>query len=394
MPDDQSPDNTSPSNSPNDVAADAAMGRNADEDGSIDPALSSDVEANREELHEAMSTLQATNASQDRKASFGRQMIQLALIPAIIVAGVIGVWIMITALTGRSQSLEAVLSSLERLPVITSNVDIAAVPGRQQGFRDAMTLAAMLDGDELTLEQVQTTKTRLIALAQRHQGADSQIFAFLMLSLGTLADPDTLNLFREALQSENANDQLAAVRGLWKWQQNGDIGDARGLTPDVAMLLVDGTDLKAQTLAAALLGGLATPEDMAVRDALASLIDRATQENREAVWNAGCALAVLGDDRGFPVVMSLLDRSWLATQLDTTDPTRGTFTTESQNKILKTVLNVIVKYVPSSSEEGEGRFEVCVDHPTIWTMVEQLAADDASEEVRVVAQKVLDVRDQ
>jgi len=156
-------------------------------------------------------------------------------------------------------------------------------------------------------------------------------------------------------------------------------------------------------MAASVLAGVASPDDMEARDALAAALENTAVENREVVWNAGCALAALGDDRGIPVVLSLLDRGWLAKQPDVDRPNSGAMLSAgAQDKLMRTVLNVLVKFVAGndidSAERGEGggkagHFVVRVDDQVVWDRVRMVADDDPSESVRALAKRVLRVKD-
>ncbi len=346
---------------PDDVAAAAAEGRGAHEEGSIEEAVSADREEVREDLQVTAAALQAASSAGDREIGFGRQMVQLALIPALIVGSVMGVWLIITSLAGRSQDMAVILQNLEKVPRYEGGGGedggvvggVAGRPGRQQAFRDAMTLAAQLGSDDLTVEERVDVRKRLEVLARRHMGADAEFLAFLMKSLGMLHDVESLGLFGEMLASVDRDDQYAGVLGLYSWQEAGDLSEARELSGAVTGLL-GSDDLRIRTVAAVVLAGVASRDDMGARDALAKLMEITTVENREGVWNAGCALAALGDGRGTPVVLSLLDRSWLAKQPDVEGGVEegAVLSVAAQDKLILTVLNVLVRYGRAGDENG------------------------------------------
>ncbi len=382
---------------PADVADAAAEGRGAHEAGSIEEAVSADREEVREDLSVTAAAVQAASSAADREIGFGRQMVQLALIPALIVGSVMGVWLIIISLAGRSQDMAVILQNLEKVPRYEGDDDagvadaVVGRPGRQQAFRDAMTLAAQLGADDLTAEERVDVRQRLEVLARRHMGADAEFLSFLMKSLGMLHDVESLGLFEEMLASGDGDDQYAAVLGLYSWQEAGDLAAARELSGAVVGLL-ESDNLRIRTVAAVVLAGLASRDDMVARDGLARVMEVTTIENREAVWNAGCALAALGDARGLPVVLSLLDREWLERQPDIEEGVgEGVLlSVAAQDKLILTVLNVLVRYERGEGEV-EGRFVVQVEDEVIWVVVEGLAEGDPSEMVRSVAGQVLAV---
>lgn len=383
-----------------DVASLVSSGRGAQEADSIEEEESSDREAVREDLHESAKVRQAEAVARDQEVGFGRQMIQLALIPALIVGAVMGVWLLIVALTGRSQSLESIMTHLEAVPRMEDGVgSVVGRPSRQQTFRDALLVAGILGGDDLTPEVRDDVRVRLEALAARHAGGDAEFLSFLMKSLGTIADGRSFGVFENLLDSRDSDDQYAALLGLYNWEAYGDIAEVRSLTGKVVSLLRS-DDVRTRTMAASVLAGVASPDDMEARDALAASLENTAVENREVVWNAGCALAALGDERGNPVVLSLLDRGWLAKQPDDERLNSGlTLSEGAQEKLMRTVLNVLVKFVVGYDDDQgggggkAGHFVVRVDDQVVWDRVRMIAEDDPSESVRALAKRVLGVKD-
>jgi hypothetical protein len=205
-------------------------------------------------------------------------------------------------------------------------------------------------------------------------------------------------VFEEFLVSPNEQDWFAAVSGLRGWR--GDMTVLRPLTPDLLRVLRNAPrptgsareDQPIHSLAAltmSVLGVVADPEDQAVRDALANELGAASGAGRDLAWNAGCALAVMGDPRGVPVVQSLLNREWLAQQpLDARNPDGSRIDSASQRKILTTTINVVVGFDPRL-----GGFAVRVDAPQVWTMIEHLAESDPDAVVRDAAQAAIAARD-
>lgn len=336
---------------------------------------------------------------QQQPVSISKQILQLTIIPAAIVAGVMGVWILFITLWGHTQSLDSILTTLESAPVIMSSsnnnngsaststlADIARRPGYQERQRAALNLVAMLEGsEELSAEEKNNTSQRLVRLAELHMGHDEQNGMFIMGALAILSDPQTIPVFKTWLQSEHEPDRYAAVVALNKWRGN----PARDLIPLIEPLTdcLESPDLRTKTLAALLLAATAQPNNQTVTNALAKVLDDPNPANRDAVWNAACALAVLGDDRGIPIVLSLLDRQWLASlPLDPAQPTEKRLTESQQNKIITTVLNVAVGY-----NSTENKHFVRIKNAAVWTLISQIAENDESDLVKTVAKKVLDV---
>ena len=373
-----------------DVAAAASVGRNVDEADGVDVSVSSDREEVREGLY-AEAVARQAEAAEDKEVSFGRQMVQLALIPALIVAAVMGVWLLMTTLSGEQQSINSILSHLEAVPRLEDGGGIADKPNRQEVFREALVMAGVIEGESMTAEVRENVRVRLEALAERHRGGDPDFLAFIMKALGTLADGRSVPVFDALLKSADTDDQYAALLGLYNWQGRADMTAARSLTGDVVALLHSNNN-RIPVMAAAVLAGVAGKDDLVARDALAQVVDQAGPDNREEVWNAGCALAALGDERGVGVVLALLDREWLGEQADMDHPESGRKLSEaSQDKLMKTVLNILVKFVPGKDDD-EGHFVVRVDDAKVWARVGEIAESDPSDSVRAIAKELLRIR--
>ena len=383
-----------------DVADAASTGRNADETDGVDSTLSSDRETVREGLYAEAVARQADAAAEQGEVGFGRQMVQLALIPALIVCAVMGVWMLMTTLTGEQQSIDTILNKLDAVPKSVDDGGIAGRPNYQDVFRNAMMMAGVIEGGDMTPEVREKVRTRLEAMAIKHQGGDGTFLAFIMKSLGTLANSESVPIFDTLLTSSDAHDQYAALLGLYNWQGRGDMSATHTLAADIIPLLQSKEQVRTEkdsgrigVMAAAVLAGVADENDMAARDALAKVVDQAGPDNREEVWNAGCAIAALGDERGIPVVISLLDRKWLSEQADLDHPESGRkLSVAAQDKLMKTVLNVLVRFVPGEGDE-KGHFVVRVDDAKVWDRVQAIADNDPSESVRAIANEVLKIRD-
>lgn len=363
----------------------------ADDQIDVDPSTFPKI-ADDSALHDE-ATQRLAEATAPREVSFGRQMLQLVLIPALIVAGVIAVWAIVVSLGGQRQSLQAILERLETVSLSSRESSMIDHPGKQERFRAAINLLGIVESyprDEsgqiqVPEEDVIDLRDRLPAIARLHQGRDELLATFVLGSMGIIADAQAIPIFGEYLESDSPADHYAAVFGMTKW--TGEQSALRPLMPGVAAALA-GPDPKVRALGSVVLGSIAEPGDSNILDALNAVMNSATGEFRDGAWNAGCALAALGDERGLPVVEQLLDRTWLASQPE--DPTipRGTNIGDAaQSKVILTVLNIVVKWRPETQ-----RHEVRIDDPEVWARIEALATDDPDDDVRVVAQKVLDVR--
>lgn len=332
----------------------------------------------------------------EKPVGFGRQMLQLVLIPALIVGGIFGVWLIVISLGGQAQSLEHILNRL--------NTTGGALPADQERARAALSLLSAIEdatgqyGTPLTPEDRAKLVEQLPAIARLHRGGHEELCRAIMGTLGLLAEPATVPVFAEFLKSSSETDWFAAVSGLHGWR--GDMTVLRPLTPDLLNVLrraprppanprEDRPIHSLASIAMSVLAVVADPADMEVRDALNREIQDSTGANRDLAWNAGCALAVLGDERGLPVVVSLLDRAWLSEQFyDPRSPERGRLDTASQRKIIASTINVVVGFDPRL--EG---FAVRVEDEQVWSLIAQIAESDPDADIRTLAKAALTARE-
>lgn len=328
--------------------------------------------------------------------SFGRQMLQLVLIPALIVGGVLAVGMIVISLGGQAQSLDSVLAKL--------NTTGGALPADQERARTALSLLSIIEsstGANAT-PLSEDDRTKLVAelprIARLQRGGHEELCRAIMGALGLLADPSTVEVFAEFLASPDEKDWFAAVSGLHGWR--GDMTLFRSLTPDLLKVLRNAPrptgnpkdDRPIESLPAitmSVLAVVADPHDQDVLNALNKELGTSTGGNRDLTWNAGCALAVLGDERGIPFVVTLLDREWLKQQpYDPRAPQLGLMDDASVHKIIGSTINVVVGFDPRL--EG---FTVRVSAPLVWEMIETLAKSDPDPSIRDLARAALDARE-
>ncbi len=347
------------------------------------------------ELHKQAKERQSAAAAKP-ETSFARQMLQLVLIPALIVGGVLGVWLIVISLGGQAQSLDMVLGTLGKTG--------GGVPADQERARMALSLLSIIEdasdpnGSSISEEDRHKLATELPRIARLNRGGHEELCRAVMGALGLLADPTTVEVFRDFLDSPDQKDWFAAVSGLHGWR--GDMAVLQPLTPQLLKVLRNAPrptdnpreDKPIDSLAPitmSVLAVVADPQNQEVREALARELGAASGANRDIAWNAGTALAVLGDERGTPVVMSLLDRQWLSTQpYDPRLPNGGLIDAASVRKIITSTINVVVGFDPRL--QG---FTVRVHSPRVWTLIEKLAESDPDDAVRQSAQAALDARE-
>lgn len=363
----------------------------------LEPEVAEPIE--REDRAAAQLYEQATRRQSEvaeKPVGFGRQMLQLVLIPALIVGGILAVWLIVISLGGQAQSLESILNRL--------NTTGGSLPADQERARAALSLLSAIEdatgryGSPLSPEDRAKLVEQLPAIARLHRGGHEELCRAIMGAIGLLAEPATVPVFAEFLKSGSATDWFAAVSGLHGWR--GEMTALRPLTPDLLNVLrraprppanprEDKPIHSLPSITMSVLAVVADPGNMDVRDALNREMQDSTGANRDLAWNAGCALAVLGDERGLPVVMSLLDRAWLSEQFyDPRTPERGRLDRASQRKIIASTVNIVVGFDPRL--EG---FAVRIEDEGVWSLIAQIAESDPDADIRTLAKAALTARE-
>ena len=140
----------------------------------------------------------------------------------------------------------------------------------------------------------------LIQVFESKREEDARVRRYLALSLGEVHDPRAVDALVRALQDPDAQTVLYAVWAL------GTIGDARA-APDLVPLL-ENQDPGLRKIAAYALGALDAPE------ALGPLRGLLNDPVEDVAWNAALSLARRGDRTGLPLLLRMLDRSYLDRQ--------------------------------------------------------------------------------
>ncbi len=366
-------------------------------DSAADDVDFSDPEADRLFIEANQRVAGVAQASE----SFGKRLLQLIIVPGIIVGGIMLVWLVIVSMFGEAQGVRSLLTTLEDRP--SGGGPVLQRPGYQERYRAAINLLGIVEAGEVQSEDREELLARLPALVRLYAEDDAQLSAFLTGTLGTLGDPASLPLFAELLKSSRDDRRYAAVLGLTRWvnavrplpltapappppDQPEEVSRLSDLVPDL-VAATTASDSRVRTLASLVIGSAAAPGDEAVLNALHRVLQDRAPENRTAAWNAAIVMAALGDERGVPVVISLLDRQWLATQPIEPERSMSDLLDEAaQDKVMLSVLESVIAFGPA------GETIVRIESPAVWSAIEGLAENDPSDEVREAARAVTAVR--
>jgi len=137
----------------------------------------------------------------------------------------------------------------------------------------------------------------LISVFQSAKDDDPRVRRYLALSLGEMGDPRAVEALVESLRDP---DVQTAIYGAWALGRIGDARAAPGLVP-----LLEHEDPGLRKIAAYALGPLDDPGSI---PPLRGLLHDPVED---VAWNAALSLARRGDRTGLPLLLRMLDRSYL-----------------------------------------------------------------------------------
>lgn len=339
-------------------------------------------------------TLDAADAAASRPVttieappSFGRQMAQLVVIPAVIVLISIGVVTLLGSLVRTPDSLEHLLKRLEQPSGLGRTQMGLQDPRYLDRCRAAQTLATRIPGLTDPQERATVNETLINILNQQvNPGTDLELQTYLLLAIGLLGEDGGLEVVLDRLRSDESRLVEAAVGGVLVWP---DVEAARQAVPDLIRVLNQG-DVTVRVQAAAALGKLAQPHDEAAIAALAQALNVVGSEGREVAWNAGVALAKLGDPRGVAMVTGLLLNREALAKLpagETGPQAAELMSVGLQDRVMVHTLGNVM------SSDGTTH-TIHMKDPAIWDKIAELAEKDPSREVRRIAAALLERRGQ
>lgn len=332
---------------------------------------------------------------------FGKQMMQLVVVPALIALGCLAVWMLFGALVGRADRIEDVMTRLR-----TTSGAGNSLPGGLQDprYKDrthaALQLAAILpalkdskDRNKLSVELQDVLRTSV-------GEQENELRYFLLMALGQLAQENSLAVLAESVSHPSEKARHGAVGGLLSWvgtkQQTILQLQSQGKTPedkqeleaaqqqlDAALAIavpawVKGlkqADVRTKAFSSAALGRWAKRGDVQVVAALREVFEATGSENREAQWNAAVALARLGDPAGAKFVAEvLLTREALAKLAAVEGDTASGRTLSAEQQQI-----VIISTLDSAD---------AMTHRVVWERIAFLAREDPDGRVRNQASKV------
>ena len=309
--------------------------------------------------------------------SFGRQLAQLVVIPAVIVLVAVGVALLFGKIAGGKDTLEDHLFNLRQ----SSGAGHVLFGFQDPRYKDrslaAYNIATMIPAMKDPQQRARTSRSLVEILEQNVGEQEEELQVYLLTAVGQLGRPDTFDVVRSRLAAARPRVREGAIGVVLAWP---DRSVSKAAIPDLVTLLSDSEPMVRQKAAAAL-GELAEPGDAGVIQALREAMAAAAAGQREVVWNTAVALARLGDEQGSRyVAMILLDRPTLA-QLpaaETGPRTDATLSPAVQTQVILATLAA----TPT------------MRHALVWDKIKDLAQHDESRVVKSAARQLLDQRSQ
>ncbi len=317
--------------------------------------------------------------------SFGRQMAQLVIIPAVIVLVSIGVVALLGMLVRSPDSIDHLLVRLQQ-PIGMGRTAMGLQDPRYlDRCRAAQDLATRIPHLTDALERAKVNEVLIATLAQINDPQqDVELQTYLLLAIGLLGEDGGLDVILDRLATGEGKLVEAAVGGVLAWP---DVEAARRATPDLVRVL-NNKDALVRAEAAAALGKLAEPDDAAAIAALAQAMEVVGSEGRDVAWNAGVALAKLGDRRGIAMVTGLLLNREALAQLPA-----GETGAEAAQLMPPSLQDRVMVHTLANVMSSDGTTHtVHMKDSAIWDKIGELAEKDPSREVRRAAQALLDRR--
>jgi HEAT repeat protein len=228
----------------------------------------------------------------------GRAVVQFFLVPLVVVAVCVGVFLLFSLLTFEQKSPSDYLADVK---------GGAANQRWQSAFELSRAVSRIPPGPRRTTLARETLE--VFARLRPDRADDRDVKRYLALVLGRLGDRSAIPALE---QSARDPDPLVRLYSVWAL---GMLGDQAAVPMIVADSETD--DPGARKMAAYVLGKLG--DGRAIPRLTAMTADHAA----DVRWNAGIALAELHDPAGKEVLHSMLDRASLARQSDTLRPSQA-----------------------------------------------------------------------
>jgi len=314
-------------------------------------------------------------------------MARLWIVPAIVVAVMIGV-AMVVILFGASSvskkaSFKELLAQIESDSGARSLSGVVLSPRAKQTWQAAQELAVRIKKGDLTSEDRQAALAGLTKVVRGLDGAGSTasgdpraveastaLRQFLVIALARLKSPDAIEPIAGLLDEDDPGLRRIALQGLAEMHE---VEGIQARLPAIYALLEPGQPTEVRMVAALAVASVAERFD---KDAIREL-NRMSADDVEVRLAQATALANLGSTSSKLTLLNMLDRQfWQGLQVDVGQGS-GATRKLSEREIAQRICGI----APVAAR---------LQHPDIDAMLEDLAEKDPSVQVREAVRQALD----
>ena len=315
-------------------------------------------------------------------------MARLWIVPAIVVAVMIGV-AMVVILFGASSvskqaSVKDLLAQIESDSGARSVSGVVLSPRAKQTWQAAQELALRIKNKDLSGEERQAALAGLSKVVRGLDGAgsvtssgDSQSFdastalrQFLVIALARLNEPTAIEPIANLLDEEDADLRRIALQGLAEMHE---VDGVQSRLPAIYGLLEPDQPTEVRMVAALTVSAVADRFD----EASIKQIARMSADDVEVRLAKATALANLGSTASRLTLLNMLDRTfWKGIQIDVGQGS-GATRQLSDREIVQRICGI----APVAAK---------LQLPEVTKVLDQLATDDPSVQVREAVRQALD----
>lgn len=309
----------------------------------------------------------------EKSASWGLQIVQLVVIPAVIVVACVAIAVLFGRLAVARDTIDTHLLKLQQ----SSGAGRLALGLQDPRYKDrglaAYNIATMIPGITDPKEK-RRVGLALISILQENVSEDEHMLrSYLLLAIARLGYAGGLEVIIGHLTADHPRVLQGAIGALLSWP---DRQEARQGLHELVALLQD-PNATVRAAAAAALGQVARTEDQLVIDGLQQAMEESEGlPMREATWNAAVALARLGDPSGSRYVTQvLLNRQELSRM-----PAGESGPLSNKPMSARMQDRVMLSALASLGQTQDER---------IWDRIMQMADNDPSRSIRNAARQIV-----
>lgn len=310
--------------------------------------------------------------------SFGRQLAQLVIIPALIALCAIIVFWLFGSLASGGENLQEQLARLRQSSGAGKVIADLQDPRYKDRCQAAFQISVLIEKLKEPKERLELSEQLVEVLEKYVHKDEADLQYWLLLALGRLGQPGALEPILARADSHLMKVRVAVIGAVMMWTDH-DMAAVRSALPRILPLLKDQYS-EVRELAAAAISKIAMPGDTQLiaplKEAMQSLgVDPKNRLYQSTVIYSAITLAILGDEQGIEYVAKvLLNREALAQlRADITNQSDVLMNRNDQDYAIAATLF----YVDRMTDDR------------IWARVVDLAESDSSVSIRKAALQLL-----